>query len=258
VNLLAAYRRDYEWGANFGEQVSDGFCLSLSYAQLPPSAASPWHTTLTSTLVWRRRGWRRAAEWPKRDALTRHGGNQLCTRGSVHTHTANHRPPQAGSCVDPLSALVGQNHLHPSTTASLSNVCDVRMLMLTLTRRCGRACAAQWAQTSASVENKVWHGNEINLRINLLTGPTTPDCNIQSTDANVRGACLGACPTRDTHGIYDEGINRTNTGCVNTMPQYDNVQIGDSNGNGIQGENFYIRFPPVKQNNGADIVVCPE
>ena len=121
---------------------------------------------------------------------------------------------------------------------------------------CVCVCGWQWKQTNALVEVGAWYGNEItrNVRLDL----NNPGCNLASTDADVRGMCLGDCPSRSTDNIWDEGIVRTNTGCVNTAPQFDAIGTEDSNGNGDQGENFYIRFPPVMQTNGQPIVVCPE
>jgi hypothetical protein len=114
----------------------------------------------------------------------------------------------------------------------------------------------QWKQTNALVEVGAWYGNEITRNVNIDVN--NPGCNLASTDAAVRGACLGDCPSRSRDYIWDEGIVRTNTGCVNTAPQFDAIGTEDSNGNGDQGENFYIRFPPVMQTNGQPIVVCPE
>lgn len=117
-------------------------------------------------------------------------------------------------------------------------------------------CGWQWKQTNSLADGAGWYGNEIARNVNIDLN--NEGCNYGSTNADLRGACLGECPSRERDNIFDEGIMRTNTGCVNTAPQFDAIGTEDSNDNGFQGEEFFIRFPPVRQTLGQAVVACPE
>ena len=55
------------------------------------------------------------------------------------------------------------------------------------------------------------------------------------------------CPEGTSIGVY---------GCTRNAPTFD-LGATDSNGNGIYGETFFIRFPALKQSDGSEIVQCP-
>ena len=105
----------------------------------------------------------------------------------------------------------------------------------------------QWAQTNSVNATKVFYGSEGTLK-GLSAGydSSQSGCNLSGSSSE-RMACY-KCP---------EGSKTNVVGCENSNPQYDRL-LTDSNGNGVAAEKFYLRFPSLKQNDGSDIVQCPD
>jgi hypothetical protein len=99
----------------------------------------------------------------------------------------------------------------------------------------------QWKQLSSIQSSSIFYGNE---RVYRVFDWTNAGCNVAVPTA----ACY-ECPI---------GVVGGDAGCVNTAPRFD-VGTGDSNGNGIVGEKFFIKFPFLRQGEGAgfaNIVQC--
>jgi len=105
----------------------------------------------------------------------------------------------------------------------------------------------QWAQTSDDRPEKTWYGNEYYF--------------------NNDGAAVN-CPI-SVEGIDATGVARVEVldnpdqpACENTAPMLD---VGlDSNGNGIDNEKFFLKFPSLKQEvenpdlgEYGEVVQCP-
>jgi hypothetical protein len=107
----------------------------------------------------------------------------------------------------------------------------------------------QWKQLSSIQSSSIWYGNE---KVNNVFNSTNDGCNVAGPTA----ACYD-CPI-GVAGVEGTGIATVDAGCVNTAPRFD-VGTGDSNSNGIGGEKFFIRFPYLRQGEGAgnaNIVQC--
>ncbi|QDZ20408.1 hypothetical protein A3770_04p29260 [Chloropicon primus] len=105
----------------------------------------------------------------------------------------------------------------------------------------------QWAQTSSVEATQVFYGSESTLKdASVGYDGTRPGCNLEGT-ATEKRACY-KCPSNAELTVY---------GCENSSPKHDRLGT-DSNGNGVSGEKFYVRFPALKQNDGSDIVQCPD
>ena len=99
----------------------------------------------------------------------------------------------------------------------------------------------QWKQLSSTHSSSIFYGND---RVYKVFDSTNAGCNVAVPTA----ACY-ECPI---------GVATVDAGCVNTAPRFD-VGTGDSNNNGIGGEKFFIRFPYLRQGEGAgnaNIVQC--
>ena len=107
----------------------------------------------------------------------------------------------------------------------------------------------QWKQLSSVQSSSIFYGNE---KIYKVFDSTNAGCNVAVPTA----ACY-ECPI-GVAGVDQTGIATVDAGCVNTAPRFD-VGTGDSNNNGIGGEKFFIRFPYLRQGDGAgnaNIVQC--
>ena len=105
-----------------------------------------------------------------------------------------------------------------------------------------------WAQTSTASQDKVYYGSESLYK--QLPGYDTSleNCTLQAqNEVLLQNACFN-CPDGSVTG-YE--------GCEMIDPQFD-LASGDSSGNGVAGEKFYIRLPPKMQSDGVtEVVPCP-
>ena len=100
--------------------------------------------------------------------------------------------------------------------------------------------------SNLQTSTNIWYGNEKQRGLIDTT-------NVGCVAANPTAACY-ECPTA-VPGIDPAAITTTDSGCINNAPFLD-VGTGDSNGNGISGEKFNIKFPYLRQNNDENIVQC--
>eukprot|EP00241_Pyramimonas_parkeae_P001108 CAMPEP_0114260162 /NCGR_PEP_ID=MMETSP0058-20121206/20315_1 /TAXON_ID=36894 /ORGANISM="Pyramimonas parkeae, CCMP726" /LENGTH=570 /DNA_ID=CAMNT_0001375329 /DNA_START=114 /DNA_END=1823 /DNA_ORIENTATION=- len=111
-----------------------------------------------------------------------------------------------------------------------------------------------WSQTSSTVTDKVFYGNEyVLVTRGFDTNPaayvsTNPGCDdMDRMEEAERRTCFD-CPANST---------ATEVGCVNIDPNLD-IQDLDTNNNGVAGERFELRFPPKKQKDFKEVVTCDD
>jgi len=120
----------------------------------------------------------------------------------------------------------------------------------------GQNFGEQWKQLSSRQSNSIYYGNE---KLYRVFDSTNVGCTTKGgVPAGTGAAECYECPV-GVDGVVDAtGIEAVGGGCVNTAPRFD-VGTGDSNANGIGGEKFFIKFPYLRQGEGAgnaNIVQC--
>eukprot|EP00899_Mesostigma_viride_P024754 jgi/Mesvir1/5463/Mv15517-RA.1 len=99
----------------------------------------------------------------------------------------------------------------------------------------GRNFQEQWSTSDGEPSESDWKGSE-NVRQLHVPGP---GCTI--TDPN-------SLPADSDCFVCPPGSTATNQGCMNIDPQWDPNR----------GVNFWLRFPPLRQSDGSEIVMCPD